>query len=92
MPLAVIAGACVAAINVIAWAAFRIDKARARRGARRIRERTLLILAALGGGGGALVAMYAHHQRHKVAKRGFAALVWLAFTAQVALAGWLVAR
>ena len=45
MQLAVIAGASVAVINVIAWAAFRIDKARARRGARRIRERTLLMLS-----------------------------------------------
>lgn len=92
MPRALIAVAGVAAINLIAWAAFRIDKARARRGVRRIRERTLLLLAALGGGLGALVAMYAHHQRHKVAKRGFAAIVWLAFTAQVASAGWLAAR
>jgi uncharacterized membrane protein YsdA (DUF1294 family) len=92
VPLAVIAGASVGAINVIAWAAFRIDKARARRGARRVRERNLLALAAFGGGVGALVAMYAHRQRHKVAKRGFAAIVWLAFTAQLALAGWLAAR
>lgn len=92
MSLAVIVGASVAAINVIAWAAFRIDKARARRGARRVRERTLLILAALGGGLGALVAMYAHRQRHKVAKRGFAAIVWLAVIAQLGLASWLIAR
>lgn len=92
MQLALIVGASVAAINAATWAAFRIDKARARRGARRIRERTLLMLAALGGGLGALVAMYGHRQRHKVAKRGFAAIVWLAVAAQLALAGWLVVR
>ncbi len=84
--------AAVAGANLLAWATFRIDKARARRGVRRIRERTLLTLAALGGGLGALLAMYAHRQRHKVAKRGFTAIVWLSFGAQLALAGWLIAR
>lgn len=92
MPTAAIVGAALAAGNALAWAAFRIDKARARRGARRIRERTLLTLAVLGGSAGALLAMYAHRQRHKVAKRGFAAVVWLAFATHLALAGWLITR
>ena len=91
MPTAAIVGAALAG-NALAWAAFRIDKARARRGARRIRERTLLSLAALGGSASALLAMYAHRQRHKVAKRGFAAVVWLAFATHLALAGWLITR
>jgi uncharacterized membrane protein YsdA (DUF1294 family) len=76
-------------LNLIAWAAFRIDKRRAERGRRRIRESTLLGLAALGGGPGALVAMYGHRRRHKVAKLRFATVVWLAALAQLALGAWL---
>jgi len=62
--------------DLVAWIAFRVDKARARRGVRRISERRLLQLAAPGGLG-ALLGMYAHRQRHKVDKRGFRALVWI---------------
>lgn len=80
--------AAVAAMNAVAWLAFRLDKARATRGARRIRERTLLGLAIVGGALGALVAMYGHRRRHKTAKRGFAAIVWLAAAAQLTAAGW----
>lgn len=84
-----VAGALLV-VNVVTWAAFRVDKARAGRQARRIRERTLLTLAACGGGPGGLVAMYVHRRRHKVAKRGFAAVVWLATLAQLGLAAWWV--
>lgn len=81
----------LAVVNLATWAGFRLDKARARRkGARRIRERTLLTLAVIGGSVGALVAMYGHRHRHKVAKTGFAATVWLAFALHVAAAAWLV--
>jgi uncharacterized membrane protein YsdA (DUF1294 family) len=83
---AVVAAALVVA-DAIAWLAFRLDKARARRtGARRIRERTLLALA-LPGGVGALLAMYAHRHRHKVAKWQFVVVVGAAALAQVALIG-----
>ena len=80
--------AAAAAMNLLAWLAFRLDKHRAARGARRTRERTLLAIAIAGGALGALVAMYAHRRRHKTAKRGFAAIVWLAATVQLAAAGW----
>ncbi len=73
--VAVVVGALVIA-NVVAWAAFRIDKRRAQRGVRRIPERRLLWLAAFGGAG-ALIAMYAHRHRHKVDKRRFTLGVWV---------------
>lgn len=73
-----------AAFNVIAWAAFRLDKHWARQGRRRIRERTLLLLATLGGIG-ALLGMYGHRQRHKTTKPRFVILVVAAVLAQAAL-------
>lgn len=77
--------------DLIAWAAFRLDKRWARRGQRRVRERTLLALATLGGLG-ALLAMYGHRQRHKVAKARFVAVAWTAALAKLAAAGWLLGR
>lgn len=77
-------------VNLVTWGAFRIDKRRAERGGRRFRESMLLGGAALGGGTGALIAMYGHRRRHKVAKPGFAAVVWLLALGQLALVGWLV--
>lgn len=74
--------------NVVAWAAFRIDKARAKRGVRRISERRLLTLAAAFGAGGALIGMYAHRRRHKVDKRRFRAVVWLCAVWQVGALGF----
>lgn len=79
------ASAALALANLVAWTAFRVDKARARRRAWRISERALLVLAALGPIG-ALVAMYGHRQRHKVQKRGFTAIVWLELIAQLGVA------
>ncbi|MBK9035622.1 MAG: DUF1294 domain-containing protein [Myxococcales bacterium] len=79
--------ALAGALDLIAWAAFRIDKARARRQRRRIRERTLLGLAALGGVG-AVVAMYGHRQRHKVAKPRFVVIATLAALAQAGALAW----
>jgi uncharacterized membrane protein YsdA (DUF1294 family) len=91
MSLELVVIAALLLADAIAWLAFRIDKARARRsGARRIRERTLLVLA-VPGGVGALIAMYAHRRRHKVATWYFVVVVGAAALAQLALAGWLVA-
>lgn len=55
------------AINIAAFALFGLDKARAKRGAWRIPEKTLFLSAVLGGGAGALAGMYAfrHKTRHK---------------------------
>ena len=56
-------------INVAAFALYGIDKHRAKRGAWRIPEKTLLGAAALGGGVGALLGMRAF--RHKTRKLKF---------------------
>lgn len=87
MILLIVAASLLGA-NLVAWAAFRIDKHRAKQaGRRRIPERRLLWFTAFGGGG-ALVAMYAHRRRHKVDKRRFRAWVWGLVVLQVAaLAG-----
>jgi uncharacterized membrane protein YsdA (DUF1294 family) len=66
----------LAAINATTWAVYRLDKRRARRAARRVPERTLLGLAAAGGIVGALLAVYAHRQRHKARKGRFMAALW----------------
>lgn len=87
----VIAGA-IAALNLLSWAAFRLDKRHAKQNRRRTPERTLLRLAAFGPFG-ALTAMYLHHHRHKVDKRRFALTVWAFATLWVAATIlWLALR
>jgi len=57
-------------INLVSFAVFGIDKRRAgKRGARRIPERTLFLLAGLGGSIGALLGMRIWH--HKTLHRSF---------------------
>lgn len=53
-------------INALGFTLMLTDKRKSRRGARRIRERTLLGVAALGGSVGALAGMYLfrHKTRH----------------------------
>jgi uncharacterized membrane protein YsdA (DUF1294 family) len=82
--------ALVAAWNFFTWAVYRLDKARARKGQRRIAERALLGMAATGGSVGALVAVYAHRQRHKASKLRFMAWLWAIVVAQIAAAVVLV--
>jgi uncharacterized membrane protein YsdA (DUF1294 family) len=57
------------AINLLAFAAFGIDKAKAKAGKRRIAESTLLLLAFLGGTPGAYAGRAAF--RHKTRKQPF---------------------
>jgi uncharacterized membrane protein YsdA (DUF1294 family) len=73
---------CAAVANLVAWAAFRIDKAAAARDRRRIAERTLLLLA-VPGGVGALLGMFAARRRHKTRKGRFVVLAVLAAAAQL---------
>jgi len=84
--------AVLASLNLATWAIYRVDKARAGRGARRISERTLLSLAAAGGSLGALIAVYAHRRRHKASKPSFVILLWSIVIAQTVLAAALLAR
>ncbi|MBK7536967.1 MAG: DUF1294 domain-containing protein [Myxococcales bacterium] len=89
LPLLTLAAVVVVA-NGIAWAAFRIDKAAASAGRRRISERSLLILTALGGLG-ALWAMVGHRRRHKTRKPRFVIAAVLAAAAQLAALMYLLA-
>ena len=57
------------AINLIAFLAMGIDKWKAKRGAWRIPEQTLLSLVLLGGGIGGIAGMYTF--RHKTKKPRF---------------------
>ncbi|MEC3909656.1 DUF1294 domain-containing protein [Sphingobium sp. CR2-8] len=73
--------------NLIAFALFGTDKRRARTGARRVAERTLLLWALVGGTAGALVGR--HVFRHKTRKQPFSTLLWLIVAGQaMALAAW----
>lgn len=56
-------------INIIAFLAMYIDKRKAKKGKRRIPEKTLFILVGLGGGIGGILAMYLF--RHKTKKTRF---------------------
>lgn len=70
------------AANVIALALFWTDKARARRGERRIPERILLMIAYAGGSAGAFAGQQLF--RHKTRKQPFATLLgwsWLSYAA-----------
>ena len=57
-------------INLIAFISYGLDKRRAKRGAWRIPERTLILLAAVGGSIGAYAGMRVFH--HKTKHRLFA--------------------
>jgi len=80
----------LAAINLAAFAAFGIDKRRARLGKRRLRERTLLGLAALGGMAGAYLGRWRF--RHKTRKVSFSAVLHLIAAGQLAILGWMFIR
>jgi uncharacterized membrane protein YsdA (DUF1294 family) len=72
--------AYLVAVNLVAFAAFGIDKRCAERRARRIPERRLLGLAAAGGGAGAVAAQRLF--RHKTVKEPFASRLRLILTLQ----------
>jgi uncharacterized membrane protein YsdA (DUF1294 family) len=77
--------AALAVLNLAAFAAFGIDKARAREGRRRIPEARLLQLALLGGSPGA----YAGRRmfRHKTRKQPFVAQLHTIAVLQMVAAG-----
>ena len=73
----------LAAVNVIAFAAMGIDKAKARAGKWRIAESTLFALAALGGTLG--MRAFHHKTKHKEFRFGFPALLGVQCAAVVYL-------
>ena len=78
-----VTAAVLAVINLAAFALYGVDKARARRGAWRIRESTLLGAAACFGALGALLGMQLF--RHKTKHRAFALGVPALLIVQVAI-------
>lgn len=76
-PLALALAAYLAALNLAAFAAFGADKRRARRGAWRVPEKTLFLLALLGGSLGAVCGMCAfrHKTRHWRFRYGLPAIL-----------------
>ena len=70
-------------INLLGYLLMGADKKRARRGGRRIPERTLLLIAALGGSAG--VALGMAEFRHKTKHRRFAVGVPAMLVLQAAL-------
>ena len=79
-----------AAINLVTFFVYGIDKYRAKRGAWRIPEKTLFLLPILGGSIGAIAGMKFFH--HKTKHWYFRYGLPLILLAQVALAVWLKIR
>ena len=77
----------VLAMSVLAFSLFGHDKRQARRGGRRVRERTLFLTALLGGSIGAILGMRLFH--HKTLHRSFRWGLPAILVAQIALCLWL---
>ena len=84
----------ITAINLAAFALFGIDKAKARTGAWRVAESTLLMLVFLGGTLGAYAGRAVF--RHKTRKAPFNSNLFAVAVLQVAglggLLGWMLTR
>ena len=82
------------ALNLLTFAMFGIDKAKARTGAWRVAESTLLMLAFLGGTLGAYAGRAVF--RHKTRKQPFNSNLFAVAVLQVAglggLLGWMLTR
>lgn len=77
----------LAAVNVVSFLVYGGDKLSARRGGRRVPERTLLLLALFGGSLGALLAM--RLSRHKTRHWYFRYGVPVFFLLHLGLLAWL---
>ena len=71
-------------VNVIAFLMYGLDKWKAKKGMRRIQEKTLLGMAAIGGSVGAFAGMQVF--RHKIRKPKFYLGVPLIFILQAGIA------
>ena len=72
----------LAAVNLVTFTVYGVDKAKARRGAWRVPEKTLFLLPLLGGSVGAVF-------RHKTKHWYFVWGIPLILLAQIALAVWV---
>lgn len=75
-----------AAISLVTFGVFALDKWMAKGEGRRVPEKLLHILEAIGGWPGAFVAM--RTVRHKSRKKSFLLIFWLIVSAHIA--GWLL--
>ena len=78
----------LAAVNLLAFVLYGVDKLKAKKGAWRIPEATLLLVAFLGGSLGALLGMEIF--RHKTKHAKFRILVPLFLILHIALAVYMV--
>lgn len=77
----------ICAINLITFLLYGIDKIKSKRGAWRIPEAKLLLLAAIGGSVGAIIGM--HLFRHKTLHKKFKYGLPLILLIQVVLLVWV---
>lgn len=77
-------------INLVTFLVYGADKRRAKRGAWRVKEKTLFLLPLLGGSVGAIAGMRVFH--HKTKHWYFVWGVPAILAAQVALAVWLTTK
>ena len=77
----------LAAVNLVTFTVYGVDKAKARRCAWRVPEKTLFLLPLLGGSVGALLGMLVF--RHKTKHWYFVWGIPLILLAQIALAVWV---
>ena len=80
----------LAAVNLVTFTVYGVDKAKARRGAWRVPEKTLFLLPLLGGSVGALLGMLVF--RHKTKHWYFVWGIPLILLAQIALAVWIYTK
>ena len=80
----------LAAVNLLAFVLYGVDKLKAKKGAWRIPEATLLLVAFLGGSVGALLGMEVF--RHKTKHAKFRILVPLFLILHIAMAVYMVKR
>ncbi len=75
-------------ISLLTLIVYAVDKSAARQGRRRVRERTLHLLALAGGWPGALIAQRLF--RHKSRKQLFRAVFWLTVVLNCSACVWLL--
>ena len=76
----------IGVMSLAAFAAFGLDKYKAKAGKWRIPERTLFLLALMGGGIGAFLGMKVFH--HKTKQKQFVIGIPAIMLVQMVLTGW----